>query len=138
MEPSALPQVIQEFIGASNKPDPDAYIDCFSEDALIFDEGKVWAGKSAIRKWSAEHHFDANVTLDLQRHRQDQGEITAVFKVDGDFDKTSLPNPLYLDFHFQIHNHKIKQLAIQLSKGPEQTETLIKVRNQEEHKNDSK
>lgn len=51
MEPSALPQVIQDFIAASNKPDPDAYINCFSEDALIFDEGKVWAGKSAIRKW---------------------------------------------------------------------------------------
>ncbi|MFC6647772.1 hypothetical protein [Paenibacillus rhizoplanae] len=40
-----------------------------------------------------------------------------VFKVDGDFDKTGLPDPLYLDFNFQIRNDKIKQLAIGLSKG---------------------
>lgn len=35
MEPSLLPQVIQDFIAAANKPDPEAYVDCFSEDALV-------------------------------------------------------------------------------------------------------
>ncbi|MDI4643508.1 nuclear transport factor 2 family protein [Cohnella hashimotonis] len=116
MELNPLPQVIQAFIAASNKPDPEAYVDCFSEDATVRDEGKTWVGKDAIKKWSDEHHFSANVTLDPQRYRQHEAETMVVFKVDGDFDKTGLPDPLYLDFHFQIRDHQIKQLAIQLTK----------------------
>jgi hypothetical protein len=117
MEPSLLPQVVQNFIAAANKPDPEAYVDCFSEDALVLDEGKEWAGKAAIQKWSAEHHFGANITLEPKQHKQHEEEIVVVFKVDGDFDKTGLPDPLYLDFYFQIRNLKIKRLMIRLSKG---------------------
>lgn len=119
MRLNLLPQVIQDFIAAANKPDPDAYVDCFSEDALVLDEGKEWAGKAAIRKWSAEHHFSAKITLEPKQGEQHEEETMVVFKVDGDFDKTGLPDHLYLDFYFQIRNHKIKQLAIRLSKGSE-------------------
>ncbi|MBY0009984.1 nuclear transport factor 2 family protein [Paenibacillus typhae] len=120
MKPNPLPQVIQDFIAAANKPDPKAYAGCFSEDALVFDEGKEWAGKAAISKWSAEHHFAANITLEPIQAKQDEEENIITFKVDGDFDKTGLPDPLYLDFYFQLRMHKIKQLAIRLSKGLEQ------------------
>ncbi|MEC0245112.1 nuclear transport factor 2 family protein [Paenibacillus chitinolyticus] len=119
MELKLLPQVIQDIIAASNKPDPDAYVDCFSEDALVLDEGKEWAGKAAIRRWSAEHHFRANIFLEPIQAKQHEAEIVVVFKVDGDFDKTGLPDPLYLNFYFQIRDNKIKRLAIRLSKGPE-------------------
>lgn len=122
METNLLPQVIQDFIAAANKPDPEAYVDCFAEDALVLDEGKEWAGKPAITKWSAEHHFGANITLEPKQHEQHEEETIVVFKVDGGFDKTGLPDPLYLDFYFQIRGHKIKQLAIRLSKGPETRE----------------
>lgn len=121
MELNQLPQVIQEFIAASNQPDPQAYVDCFSEDAIVLDEGKEWVGKAAIKKWSNEHHFGAKVTIVPQKDRQQEGETIVVFKVDGDFDKTGLPDPLYLDFYFKIGNHKIRQLAIRLSEGPEQS-----------------
>ncbi|WP_151733400.1 nuclear transport factor 2 family protein ['Paenibacillus yunnanensis' Narsing Rao et al. 2020] len=116
METILLPQVIQDFIAAANKPDPEAYVDCFSEDALVLDEGKEWTGKAAITKWSAEHHFGVNITLEPKQDKQHEEETIVVFKVDGDFDKTGLPDPLYLDFYFQIRGHKIKQLAIRLSK----------------------
>lgn len=112
MEFNLLPQVIQDFIAAANKPDPEAYVDCFSEDALVLDEGKEWVGKAAIKKWSAEHHFSANITLELKQHKQHEEETMVVFKVDGDFDKTGLPDPLLLDFYFQIRRHKIEQLVI--------------------------
>ncbi|MNP60371.1 SnoaL-like domain protein [compost metagenome] len=117
MEITLLPQVIQDFIAAANKPDPDAYVNCFSEDAMVHDEGKEWAGKAAISQWSAEHHFGANITLKPERVKGHEEEIAVAFEVDGDFDKTGLPDPLYLDFHFQIRDDKIKQLAIQLSIG---------------------
>ncbi|WP_226002241.1 nuclear transport factor 2 family protein [Paenibacillus sp. BJ-4] len=114
-----LPQVVQDFIAATNKPDPDTYVDCFSQDALVLDEGKEWAGKAAIKQWSAEYHFGANITLEPIQDKQHEEEAVVVFKVNGDFDKTGLPDPLYLDFYFQIRNDKIKQLAILLSKGSE-------------------
>ncbi|WP_054941001.1 nuclear transport factor 2 family protein [Paenibacillus ihuae] len=115
METGLLPKVIQDFLAAANKPDPDAYVNCFSEDAIVFDEGKEWAGKAAIKKWGAEHHFGANIALEPKQIKQHEEESIVVFKVDGDFDKTGLPDPLYLDFHFQIENYKIKQLTIRLS-----------------------
>ncbi|MNB95097.1 SnoaL-like domain protein [compost metagenome] len=117
METSLLPKVIQHFIAAANKPDPDAYVNCFSEDAIVHDEGKEWAGKAAISKWSAGHHFSVHITLEPKQHKEHEGETIVAFKVDGDFDKTGLPDPLYLDFYFQIHDDKIKQLAIRLSTG---------------------
>lgn len=117
MEPSLLPQAIQDFIAAANQPDPEGYVDCFSEGALVFDEGKEWAGKAAIKKWSAEHHFSANITLELKQYNPHEEETVVVFKVDGDFDKTGLPDPLYLEFHFQIRKFKIKQLTICMFKG---------------------
>jgi len=122
MEPSLLPQVIQDFIAAANQPDPEAYVDCFSEDALVFDEGKEWVGKGAITKWSAEHHFGANVTLELNKHKQHEEDIVVVFKVDGDFDITGLPDPPYLAFYFQVRSHKIKRLTIRLPEELEQAE----------------
>ena len=33
-------------------------------------------------------------------------------KVDGDFDKTGLPYPFLLDFHFTVVNEKITKLEI--------------------------
>lgn len=116
MELNLLPQVIQEFINAANQPNPDAFVDCFSEDAVVLDEGKERAGKAAIKKWSAEHHFGANISLEPKQGRQHKEETIVVFKVDGNFDKTGLPDPLYLEFSFQIRNHKIKKLSILLSK----------------------
>lgn len=34
MKPNLLPQVIQDFIAAANKPDPKAYADCFQKMPL--------------------------------------------------------------------------------------------------------
>lgn len=64
MDINQLPQVITEFIAASNKPDPDAYVHCFADDALVVDEGQDRLGKPAIKKWSDEYHFCENVTLE--------------------------------------------------------------------------
>lgn len=94
-------------------------VEALSQAGKVLDEGKEWVGKATIKKWSDEHHFSANVTIDPQKDRQHEAETMVVFKVDGDFDKTGLPDPLYLEFYFQIRNHKIKRLAIQLSEGPE-------------------
>lgn len=63
MDLNHLPFVISKYIHASNKPDPAVFVDCFSENAVVLDEGKKRDGKQAIREWSDQNHFAANVTL---------------------------------------------------------------------------
>lgn len=107
-----LPPVIAAFIAAANKPDPQAYVDCFAEHAVVVDEGQEWTGKPAIKQWSDQYHFGANVTLEPRAVKSNGDEIVVTCKVDGDYDKTGLPDPLLLGFHFQLQDEKIVRLHI--------------------------
>ncbi|MDG5473122.1 nuclear transport factor 2 family protein [Jeotgalibacillus sp. ET6] len=112
MDIKQLPQIIQQFIAASNKPDPKAFLDCFADEAIVVDERQERVGKPAIKKWSEDFHFGANVKLDPITAQQNDEEIIVTFKLSGDYDKTGLPDPLLLDFHFQLHDDTIKSLLI--------------------------
>lgn len=50
MNITQMPQVVKDFITATNKPDADAYLDCFSEDAVVLDEGQKRYGKASHKK----------------------------------------------------------------------------------------
>src|SRR5437588_10534752 len=47
----ALPQVIKEYIDASNAHDVKSILSCFSDDAFVHDEGKDFGGKKTIEDW---------------------------------------------------------------------------------------
>jgi hypothetical protein len=112
MNLSKIPQVIRDLITATNKPDVDAYLNCFAEEATVFDEDQKWSGKAAIKQWSIEHQFNFNVRLEPQQAKEVSDEMVITCKLDGDYDKTGLPDPLLLDFHFVIKNDKIIELSI--------------------------
>ncbi|MDF2804766.1 MAG: hypothetical protein K0S61_4671 [Anaerocolumna sp.] len=112
MNINQIPQIINNFITASNKPDPVGYVNCFTEDAVVIDEGQTRKGKDAIKKWSDQYHFAAHVTLEPREVKEDINEITVTCKLDGDYDKTGLPDPLLLDYHFHIKNDLITYLTI--------------------------
>jgi ketosteroid isomerase-like protein len=112
MNINQMPQVIKDFITATNKPDADAYLDCFSEDAIVLDEGQKRYGKNAIKKWSNENQFAVNVKLEPKRAKHASNEIIITCKIDGDFDKNGLSDPILLDFHFCIRDDKIVELSI--------------------------
>jgi hypothetical protein len=46
-----LPAIIAEYLTASDGDDIDAIIACFTDDALVIDEGKEWRGHRGIRQW---------------------------------------------------------------------------------------
>ncbi|MFD1903123.1 nuclear transport factor 2 family protein [Paenibacillus rhizoplanae] len=90
----------------------------FSKDALVLDEGKEWAGKAAIKQWSAEYHFGANITLEPIQDKQHGEENVVVFlRLTGISTKPASRTLSIWILIFQIRNDKIKQLAIGLSKG---------------------
>lgn len=107
-----IPSVIRKYITSSNKPDPETFVDCFSEDAVVFDEGKKRIGIHAIQKWSEQYHFAANVTLEPTEAKEDGDEIVVTFKLDETYDKTGLFDPFMLNYHFIIVDDKIVNLSI--------------------------
>ncbi|CAM3365045.1 nuclear transport factor 2 family protein [Paenibacillus sp. FSL F4-0087] len=112
MDLNHLPSVIGKYITASNKPDPAVFVDCFSENAVVLDEGKKRNGKQAIREWSDQYHFAANVTLEPTTAKKMGEEIVLTCKLDGTYDKTGLPDPLLLNYHFVIVDDQIVSLSI--------------------------
>ncbi len=107
-----MPQVISDYVTTSNLPDPDGFVACFAEDAVVVDEGQDRQGKDAINSWSAEYHFAVHVKLEPVKAKQEGTEYVVTCKIDGDFDKTGLPDPLLLDYHFHVKDGKITRLSI--------------------------
>ena len=48
---SELPEPIATYIAASNAHDADACAVCFTDDAVVRDEGREMRGVAAIRDW---------------------------------------------------------------------------------------
>jgi hypothetical protein len=54
------------------------------------------------------------VTLDVVDLKDGNGKIIVTLKVDGNFDKTGLPDPFLMDFHFKVDANRIIALDIRL------------------------
>jgi len=81
---------------------------------VLKDEGQEYHGIEAIRKWSDEKLIGANVAFDIKdiKNWGDRSIVTA--KVDGDFDKTGLPDPFVMELHFGTLGSKIEYLSFRL------------------------
>ena len=51
MNQEALPQVISDYLAASERRDIEAIVACFTDDASVFDEDKHRTGRAEIRRW---------------------------------------------------------------------------------------
>ncbi|KFC21671.1 hypothetical protein [Chryseobacterium sp. FH1] len=101
-----LPKVIKEFITAKNSFDSVAFTECFSETAVVFDEGKTHTGKKAIEQWidnSNRQHQDTLEPVDY-----DEKEDILWAKVTGTFPQS----PIVLKFHFSIADKAIQSLKV--------------------------
>jgi len=103
-----LPGVIKNYVAASNAHDAKTILSCFSDDALVYDEGETLHGKKAIETWISrtiekyKFHFKP---LSVKDH---DSEVVVAVEVSGTFDGS----PVTLDYHFTIENEKISSLAV--------------------------
>ena len=109
-----IPQSIATFIEATNAHKSDEFLATLTESAVITDEGQEYRGIAAIKEWSDEKYIGAKVTLDVVDLVTSNGKTIVTLKVDGNFDKTGLPDPFLMDFHFTIDTNKITALDIRL------------------------
>jgi hypothetical protein len=103
-----LPQVVERFIETQQIYDSKAFTECFTETAIVHDEGKTHTGREEIHKW-IEHAMEAykSQLKPLQYEESgSKGVLTA--EVSGTFPG----NPIVLKFHLGLMDGLIDSLNV--------------------------
>src|SRR5437667_8441078 len=98
-----LPRVIEEYINASNAHDVKAILSCFSDDALVHDEGRDFRGIRMVEDWIATTIEKYKFQFKPFSIKAEEPEIIVTVEVSGTFPGS----PVSLDYHFTIENDKI-------------------------------
>jgi ketosteroid isomerase-like protein len=107
-----LPAPVAEFVRAANAFDLAAMTAVFADDALVNDIRREFGGRTAIRRWLEREIAGVKVTMDVTAVREHYGTTIAEVRVDGEYDKTGLPDPLILTYYFSVAGDRITQLII--------------------------
>jgi len=103
-----LPKPIEAYLAAANARDAEACAACFTDDAVVRDEGRDRAGIAAIRQWSEEvgkKYEPAVAVLDVA---QVAGKTIVTGRVSGRFPGS----PIDLRHLFTLEGDKIARLEI--------------------------
>lgn len=101
-----LPNVIAKLIKAQNNFDSAAYVQCFTETAIVFDEGKTHQGKTEIEKWIDKSNKEYKAKMEPLDYNERENILSA--EISGSFPGS----PIILKFHFDITDGKIQQLKV--------------------------
>jgi ketosteroid isomerase-like protein len=107
-----LPTPVSAFIAATNAADVEALVAAFAKDAIVNDHRNEFAGPDAIRDWAQREIVDDRVTMQVTAATCRGNTATVTASIDGNFDKTGLPDPLLLTFYFSVGDGRIVQLVI--------------------------
>ena len=103
-----LPKVVTELIKAQNNFDSVAYANCFSETAVVFDEGKTHNGTKEIEHWIADANERYNAVMKPVSFEQNETKNILKAEVSGNFDGS----PIVMSYHLEIANDLIQSLKI--------------------------
>ena len=103
-----LPQIINDYMKASNAHDAKSILACFSDDAVVRDEGEERHGKKMIEEWIAKTIEKYKFQFKPLGVKEDDPEVVVTVQVSGTFDGS----PVSLDYHFTTEGDKIRRLAI--------------------------
>ena len=103
-----LPRIIEKYVDASNKHDVKSIVPCFSDDAVVHDEGETLHGKNAIESWIAKTIEKYEFQFKPLSVKSDDRDFVVAVEVSGSFDGSSVT----LDYHFTIESDKILSLRI--------------------------
>jgi ketosteroid isomerase-like protein len=103
-----LHRLINGYINASNAHDVKSILACFSDDAVVHDEGETLRGKESIEGWIVKTIEKYKFQFKPLRIKVDDPEVVVAVEVSGTFDGS----PVNLDYHFTVENEKILSLTI--------------------------
>lgn len=109
---AGLHAAVAAYVAATNAFDGDALISCFAEGALVNDQLRDYWGLDAIKAWAEREIVGDRVTMKVVKVVEHFGDVIVTAHVNGDYDKTGLPGPLVLAFHFTLRADRIVRLII--------------------------
>ena len=110
--PVVLPPLIAEYVEATNSFDLERLMGTFAEDALVNDQLRDYWGKPAIREWARHDIVGERLTMNVTNLVKHYANFIATANIDGNFDRSGLPDPLVLAFYFNPQDDLIVQLII--------------------------
>ncbi|MFD2584247.1 nuclear transport factor 2 family protein [Pedobacter vanadiisoli] len=103
-----LPKIITNLINAQNSFDSIAYTNCFSETAVVSDEGKTHNGRVEIHHWIEESNEKYKSVMKPLEYTENGTSGVLSAECSGTFPGS----PIVLKFHFDIADGLIQQLKV--------------------------
>ncbi|MEC3875769.1 nuclear transport factor 2 family protein [Chryseobacterium salviniae] len=101
-----LPDVITKLVQAQNNFDSTAYANCFTETAVVFDEGKTHNGKTEIKSWIDKANKEYQATMEPLDYSETEHTLKA--EVAGNFPGS----PAILTYYYEFEDGLIRSLKI--------------------------
>ncbi|WP_236626779.1 nuclear transport factor 2 family protein [Sphingomonas sp. MM-1] len=105
--PINLPRPIAAYF-AADRADGEAVARCFTEDAVVQDEGRTHGGRPAIAAWKADASARYAYTSEPVAMDESDGRTVVTCHLAGDFPGS----PVDLRFFFRLQGDKIASLEI--------------------------
>lgn len=103
-----LPKVIADLVKAQDEFDAETYAGCFSDTAVVFDEGRTHRGRNEIKLWIDKANREYRTVMTPIEYTQSGQTGVLKAKISGTFPGS----PVTLDYHFSISNGQIDALKI--------------------------
>ncbi|MCF0065864.1 nuclear transport factor 2 family protein [Dyadobacter chenwenxiniae] len=103
-----LPKVVADLVETQNNFDSVAYANCFSETAVVFDEGKTHNGKKEIERWIADSNERYKATIKPVGFEEKETESLLMAETSGNFEGS----PIVLTYHLEIVDELIQTLKV--------------------------
>jgi ketosteroid isomerase-like protein len=103
-----LPGVIAAYFAADKKGNAQAISECFTQDAVVVDEGNTYTGRDAIRQWMANASTQYTYTVEPFSLSDEGGRSVVTSHLVGNFPGS----PVDLRYFFVLQGDKIAELEI--------------------------
>jgi len=101
-----LPKVVEELVKTQNNFDSVAYANCFTETAVVFDEGETHKGRKEIENWIEKANKKYQATMKPLEYSET--EHTLKTEVSGAFPGS----PVTMTFYYEFEDGLIQTLKI--------------------------
>ena len=98
-----LTKPIEDYFRAANAHDSALLDECFTEDAVVLDEGHEYHGLEEIKAWNEETSKRYALTLEVLSAKEEEHQTFVAALASGNFEGS----PAAIDFRFTVEQQKI-------------------------------
>lgn len=101
-----LPKVVADLVKAQDNFDSLAYANCFTETAVVFDEGKTHKGKTKIENWIEKANQEYNAVMKPLEYSENTQALKA------ELSGTFAGSPIVVTYQYEFKEGLIQSLKI--------------------------